>query len=173
MSDWQPIETAPRDGTEVIGCCVYSWGINNDKISEDGPWTMRFERGAAFFGVAQMFRARQGRRREMNRPENEQDRVVEFMREKSKPKGDSDLLERINERLEMLPLPSYGLIVTTKDFALLTEAAEKIKEVSWMSKAIEEIEKWCDEYIAGKGQNSYYNEVGYQFKQIINRHRGG
>jgi Protein of unknown function (DUF551) len=37
MSDWQDISTAPKDGSELMGCHVPSYGG-----IPIGPWTMRF-----------------------------------------------------------------------------------------------------------------------------------
>lgn len=41
--DWQDIETAPKDGAEVIGFHQTVHDQNN--ISKHGPWTMRFYDG--------------------------------------------------------------------------------------------------------------------------------
>jgi hypothetical protein len=41
MSQWQPIETAPRDGTEVIGCYVREWAPG--RVTTYGPWTVAFD----------------------------------------------------------------------------------------------------------------------------------
>ena len=40
---WQTIDTAPLDGTEVLGICVFKYGDDNTSVY--GPWTMKFSRG--------------------------------------------------------------------------------------------------------------------------------
>lgn len=46
MSEWQPIETAPRDGREIIGVFFRLYGLPEDeKPTIYGPWTIRWADG--------------------------------------------------------------------------------------------------------------------------------
>ena len=41
MTDWLPIESAPRDGSEIVGCYFKDWGDGN--VSRYGPWTVAWD----------------------------------------------------------------------------------------------------------------------------------
>lgn len=43
MTAWQTIDTAPKDGTEIIGCHYTDWG--GGTVSVYGPWLIAFHRG--------------------------------------------------------------------------------------------------------------------------------
>lgn len=45
MSDWQPIETAPMDGTDIL-----CWCVEPEFEGEENPWT---EMRVCFYGVLQ------------------------------------------------------------------------------------------------------------------------
>ena len=43
MSEWKDISTAPKDGTDIIGCYWCDWG--DGTTSYYGPWTMAWRHG--------------------------------------------------------------------------------------------------------------------------------
>ena len=43
MSKWRDISTAPKDGTEIIGCYFCKW--DDQDASFYGPWTMAWRNG--------------------------------------------------------------------------------------------------------------------------------
>lgn len=42
MTGWEDINTAPKDGTEIIGCFSNDYG-HYDTPVQYGPWTMRWD----------------------------------------------------------------------------------------------------------------------------------
>ena len=43
LDGWQPIDSAPKDGTEIIGAAIQTYEGFEPLI--EGPWTMRYDDG--------------------------------------------------------------------------------------------------------------------------------
>lgn len=41
MSEWRTIDSAPKDGTEIIGVFYYEW--NYGDVTVYGPWTIAWD----------------------------------------------------------------------------------------------------------------------------------